>query len=53
LRYISRSLACCSASSRAKIEAAAETAEIPERSLIAAADVLGVRTQKGQWWLPS
>jgi hypothetical protein len=31
--------------------AAAETAEIPERSLTAAA--LGVRTRRGQWWLPS
>jgi hypothetical protein len=31
---------------------AAEAAEIPERSLIAAADDLGVRTQRGQWWLP-
>jgi hypothetical protein len=33
-------------------KAAAEAAEIPERSLIAAADALGVRTQRGQWWLP-
>jgi hypothetical protein len=33
----------------ALIEAAAE---ISERALVAAADVLGVRTQKGQWWLP-
>jgi hypothetical protein len=32
--------------------AAAEAAEIPERSLIAAASVLRVRTQRGQWWLP-
>jgi hypothetical protein len=31
--------------------AAAEASEIPERSLIAAADDLGVRTQRGQWWL--
>jgi hypothetical protein len=30
---------------------AAETAEIPERPLIAAADALGLRTQKSQWWL--
>lgn len=36
----------------AKIEAAAQAAEISERALIAAADVLGVRTQRGQWWLP-
>jgi hypothetical protein len=36
----------------ALIEAAAEAAEISERALVAAADVLGVRTQKGQWWLP-
>jgi hypothetical protein len=34
------------------VEAAAEAAEIPERSLIRAADKLGVRTQRGQWWLP-
>jgi hypothetical protein len=36
----------------AEIEAAAQAAEIPKRSLIAAASVLGVRTQKGQWWIP-
>lgn len=36
----------------ALIEAAAEAASIPERSLIVAADALGVRTQRGQWWLP-
>jgi hypothetical protein len=35
-----------------QIEAAAEAANIPERTLIAAASVLGVRTQRGQWWLP-
>jgi hypothetical protein len=35
-----------------QIEVAAEAAAIPERSLIAAADELGVRTQRGQWWLP-
>jgi hypothetical protein len=35
-----------------QIEAAAEAAKIPERTLIAAASVLGVRTQRGQWWLP-
>jgi hypothetical protein len=34
------------------VEAAAEAAGIPESSLIKAADVLGVRTQRGQWWLP-
>jgi hypothetical protein len=34
------------------VEAAAEAAEIPARSLIAAADALGVRTQRAQWWLP-
>jgi hypothetical protein len=36
----------------AEIEAAAQAAEIPKRSLIAAADALGVRTQPGQWWIP-
>jgi hypothetical protein len=36
----------------AEIEAVAKAAEIPER-LIAAASALGVRTQKGQWWLPA
>jgi len=36
----------------AQIEAAARAAEIPEHSLIAAADALGVRTRRGQWWLP-
>jgi hypothetical protein len=36
----------------AQVEAAAEAAEIPERSLLAATDALGVRTQRGQWWLP-
>jgi hypothetical protein len=25
---------------------------IPERTLMAATDALGVRTQRGQWWLP-
>jgi len=35
-----------------QLEAAAEAAEIPESVLIAAADALGVRTQRGQWWLP-
>jgi hypothetical protein len=37
--------------SGAEIEAAAAAAEISERSLIRATDVLGVRTQRGQWWL--
>ena len=31
----------------------AEAAAIPECALIVAASVLGVRTQKGQWWLPA
>lgn len=35
-----------------QLEAAAQAAEIPESALIAAADALGVRTQRGQWWLP-
>jgi len=35
-----------------QLEAAAEAAAIPESVLIAAADALGVRTQRGQWWLP-
>jgi hypothetical protein len=39
------------ASSNGPKPAAAEAAEIPERSLIAAADKLSVRTQRGQWWL--
>jgi hypothetical protein len=34
------------------VEAAAEALNIPPRSLIAAADPLGVRCQRGQWWLP-
>jgi hypothetical protein len=33
--------------------AAAEATKISEKSLIAAADDLGVRTQRGQWWLPN
>jgi len=36
----------------ALVEAAAQAAEIPKRELLAAADVLGVRTRKGQWWIP-
>jgi hypothetical protein len=36
----------------AEIEAAAAAAEISERSLIRATDVLGVRCRQGQWWLP-
>jgi hypothetical protein len=31
---------------------AAEYAKISERTLIAAAERLGVRTQRGNWWLP-
>jgi hypothetical protein len=31
------------------VMAAAEAAEMPERSLIVAADALGVRTQRGLW----
>jgi hypothetical protein len=38
--------------SEASIMAAAGAAEISEHVLIAAASVLGVRTQRGQWWLP-
>jgi hypothetical protein len=37
----------------AEVTAAAEALEIPQRSLIAAADALHVRTQKGLWWLPT
>ena len=36
----------------AQIEAAAQAAAIPKATLIAAASVLGVRTQRGQWWIP-
>jgi hypothetical protein len=36
----------------AEIEAAAQVAAIPERALLAAADALGVRSQRGEWWLP-
>jgi hypothetical protein len=36
----------------ASVLAAASFADIPERALIAAADALGVRTRKGQWWIP-
>jgi len=32
---------------------AAEYAKISERTLIAAAERLGVRSQHGQWWIPS
>jgi hypothetical protein len=35
-----------------EVRAAAEAAEISERTLIAAAGALGVRARKGQWWLP-
>jgi len=31
---------------------AASFADISERTLIAAASALGVRTRKGQWWIP-
>jgi hypothetical protein len=31
---------------------AAEAANISERTLITAAERLGVRSQHGQWWLP-
>ena len=31
---------------------AAEYAKISERTLIAAAERLGVRSQRGRWWLP-
>jgi hypothetical protein len=34
------------------VMAAAHLAEIPERSLIAAASALGVRTPRGQWRIP-
>jgi hypothetical protein len=34
------------------VVAAAEAVDIPERSLIIATDTLGVRTRRGQWWLP-
>jgi hypothetical protein len=37
----------------ALVEATAQEAAIPERSLLAATDALDVRTQRGQWWLPS
>lgn len=33
-----------------QIETAVKATDIPERSLIMAADMLGVRTQKGQWY---
>ncbi len=36
----------------ALVEAAAREAEIPIRLLIVAADALGVRTRRGEWWLP-
>ena len=35
-----------------EVRAAGEAAEISGRTLIAAADALGVRVRKGQWWLP-
>jgi hypothetical protein len=36
----------------AAIEAAAQAAAIPKPALIAAAEALGVRTKRGEWWLP-
>jgi hypothetical protein len=36
----------------AEIQAAAEAAAIPAHALLAAADALDVRCQRGQWWLP-
>lgn len=36
----------------AHIEAAVEAAGLTERALLSAADALGVRTQRGPWWLP-
>jgi len=37
---------------RSEIEVEAETLDIPEGSLLVAADELGVRTRRGEWWLP-
>jgi hypothetical protein len=34
------------------VKAAAAEANVSERTLIAAAERLGVRTQRGNWWLP-
>jgi hypothetical protein len=34
------------------VKAAATEADISERNLIAAAERLDVRSQRGQWWLP-
>jgi hypothetical protein len=36
---------------RSEIEVEAETLDIPEGSLLVAADELGVRTRRGEWWL--
>jgi hypothetical protein len=36
----------------AAIEAEAATLAIPVRLLLRAADELGVRTRRGEWWLP-
>jgi hypothetical protein len=36
----------------ALVEAAAEKADIARAELIRATDALGVRCQRGQWWLP-
>ena len=38
--------------SEVDVRRACEAADISERTLIVAADALGVRTQRGQWWLP-
>jgi hypothetical protein len=35
------------------VKAAAAQAKVSERFLIAAAERLGVRTQRGRWWLPN
>jgi hypothetical protein len=35
-----------------QIEAVARAAAIPDQTLIRATDALGVRTQRGRWWLP-
>jgi len=32
---------------------ATKAAKVSERTLIAAAERLGVRTRRGQWWLPA
>jgi hypothetical protein len=37
---------------RGELAAAAEAAEILERSLLAATGALGVHCRRGEWWLP-